>query len=278
MKKCILFTLAVLALAACRYEWPMVVGSGVEVTETTTLTDFTKIAVYDDFTVNIVPGNAASATITADDNIIDYIGITRQAETLKFFLQNGVSYTGLSILQVELTVPELRSITLYDTSQATIDGFVSDERFELLLHGGGHANFTDVSAGDIKIRAGSSSEVNFDGVKGADVEIDLSTSSKIYGSLTASGSVAIDMSSSSEVNIEGTGGILDIKTTGSSQADLAGFTVTDVFAEARNSSRIKVNMNGTLHCELVDDSILDYTGKAIMGELSVSASSRLREF
>lgn len=270
---------AISILTACRFDWPSAEGSGVVVTHTVSITGFSKVQVHDGFTVTITKGDANSVAVTADDNIMNYIGITKEADTLVIFLQNGLSYSSLSSLQAELVVPALSLVDINDSSKVTVSGFSSDARLEANVSESGHAEISNTASGDIVLKASNNGEIVLDQVSARDMGIELSGNSVLRGSVTSSGSVSMNLSTYGEVNIEGSGGVLDIETTGNSLADLAGFTVTNVFALARHGSRVKVSMDGVLNCTLKDDATLDYTGVVELGEqVDVSSDSRLREF
>ena len=69
-----------------------IVGSGTLDTEKMTFTDFTIVEVGWGFDVDIDQSDSYSISITADDNIFDYIETSKTGNTLKIGLKLGYIY------------------------------------------------------------------------------------------------------------------------------------------------------------------------------------------
>ena len=278
MTRALLSLALISVLAACGCPWATVLGSGTVVTETTVIPDFSKVEIQDGFSAEIVYGQSYQITVTADDNILDYVGITRRTDTLVFFLQEGLSYAGLSSLHAVIEIPQLSGVRLSGASRATIEGFSSLSRLLVDVYGASSVMMTAVSTGDIDVSVHGASEVALANVSCSDVDIMLSSGSVLDGSVTASGRISVDVSTASELNLSGSGGDLSLEASGASNVDLGDFEVIDADVEAHSASTVTVKMDGTLDCDLTGASTLYYAGRVVMGQVSVSDSSNLREW
>jgi hypothetical protein len=112
-----------------------VVGSGNLRTQQETLSDFTIVDVGSGFKVNLTQASSYSVSITADDNIFDYIQVTKTSDTLSIRLESGVSFQ-TSTLKAEITMPDLEQLQFSGGVTGTATGFVMSHDFKAELSGG----------------------------------------------------------------------------------------------------------------------------------------------
>jgi predicted nucleic acid-binding Zn ribbon protein len=166
-----------------------VVGSGNLRTQEEAFSDFMIVDVGSGFKVNITQASSYSVSITADDNLFDYIQVTKTSNTLTIRLESGVSFQ-TSTLKAEITMPDLDQVQFSGGVTGTATGFVMSHDFKAELSGGsiltmdGEANnltaecsggsrlelseFTVTNA-SINFSGGSQGTINLNGVLDADL-------------------------------------------------------------------------------------------------------------
>jgi len=166
-----------------------VVGSRSLDTETMDFTGFTTVKVGGGFEVEIDQSDSYSISITADDNMFDYITVSQTGETLIIGLEWSHTYYDVS-LRARIAMPELYELEFSGGTQGNATGFASMHDFILTLSGGsrismeGAANVLTVSGSGgshltlsdfpvhnatVNLSGGSSATVNLDGSLEGDV-------------------------------------------------------------------------------------------------------------
>lgn len=112
-----------------------VIGSGNARTQTETVSDFTTVGVGNGFKVQLTQASDYKVIITADDNLFNYIQVTKTGSTLTIRLTPGFSYQS-STLKAEITMPDLQELQLSGGANGTAEGFVSSHDFHVELSGG----------------------------------------------------------------------------------------------------------------------------------------------
>ncbi len=196
------------------FPFSQVIGSGNLHTQEETLSDFAIVDVGSGFKVDITQASSYRITITADDNLFDYIQVTKTGNTLTIRLEPGVSYQ-TSTLKAEIAMPDLEELQFSGGVNGTATGFVLSHDFRAELSGGsilrmdGEAdNLAAACSGgsrlelsefvvanaDIEFSGGSQGTINLDGILNAD----LSGGSRLFyignptlGDISTSGGSAI---------------------------------------------------------------------------------------
>jgi hypothetical protein len=190
-----------------------IVGSGNLVTQQKDISGFSAIQVSSGFKVEISKSSFFSISITADDNIIDYIQVSKTGNTLHVGLQMG-SYQSTT-LQVEIELPELNSLELSGGSSGTAEMFSSSEPFVVELSGASRLEMQDINVGDFEVELSGASRLTAEGsgndllsiVSGAS-NLDLTSFPVTNSNLSLSGA------SKATINLDGT---LDASVSGASK-------------------------------------------------------------
>jgi len=127
--------IAAVAIALVAFSWPgfqflpigRVTGSGNLVTRNMDFDDFTAIEVTDAFEVDIAQSNSYGVSITADDNVFDYIQVAKTDERLTIGLAPGNDYGSLT-LRAKVTMPELYELVLSGATRGTFKEYSSTIR------------------------------------------------------------------------------------------------------------------------------------------------------
>ncbi len=252
MKKAIVAVLVVVLLTSgllmgCG---AFVTGSGNLETETFDFSDFTKVEAHDGFQLELTKSSAYSIEITTDDNVQEYLEVTKSGDTLRIRLTGFRGYSSVT-LEAKITMPDLYGINLSGGSQADITGFSSSHDFSAQLSGGSRIT-GDITAGD--------------------ADFDLSGGSRVTGNLIV-GDADFDLSGGSQVNLEGTADDLNIDSSGGSQSDLEDFSVDNADINISGGGRATVNVSGTLDINLSGGSRVLYIGEPTLGDIDLSGDS-----
>ena len=230
----------------------VVKGSGNLDTQEFNFSDFTHVEVGSAFEVEIVQSDSYSVSVTADDNLFDYILVSKQGTTLKIRLKTA-QYIATTT-RAEISMPQLHSLELSGATHSTVSGFSSTESLDVELSGASSLDLAEMSAGD--------------------VEFDVSGASKVTGDIKAS-DVKFDLSGASTAQLEGSASDLVIKASGASRVELAGFAVNNADINFSGASTGTVNLDGRLDADLSGASKLSYIGEPTMGTINTSGGSTL---
>jgi len=213
-----------------------VVGSGNLVTQEFDLNDFTTVNVGSGFEVEITQSSSFSISITADDNMFDYIEVFKTSEKLTIRLKWGYSYESAKARDrpTKITMPELYELELSGGTHGTIQGFSSSHEFVLELSGG----------------------------------------SSLIGDFTTSGDAQFTLSGGSHlIELEGAANDLHVSASSGSHLELSDFHVNDANVNLSGGSHATINLEGRLDADLSGGSHLEYIGNPTMGDIQTSGGS-----
>jgi hypothetical protein len=232
-----------------------VVGSGRVISKELQFTDFRIIHVDSAFQVEIKYSASYSVSVTMDDNLFDYLMITREGDVLRIGLKTGYSYHELSRARAEIQLPDLYELQLDGSARGTIQGFNSSHKFMLHLSGASSAEISDTYAGD--------------------VEIEISAAGKLSGSITANGEARFTLSAASTVILGGKANSLLIDGSGASHLELSDFAVHDARVNLSGASQATISLDGRLDADLSGTSTLLYIGNPTLGDINVTGGSTI---
>ncbi|UCE16155.1 MAG: DUF2807 domain-containing protein [Candidatus Bathyarchaeota archaeon] len=230
---------AVLAVTLLGFWQPFgqIVGSENLVVEEKDFSDFTIVEVGSGFEVEITQSSSYSINITADDNVLDYIEVSKSGNTLTIRLKWGYSYQSVT-LRAEVTIPELYELQFSGGTHGTVEGFISSHEFVLGLSGGSHLSGNFTTSGDAQFL--------------------LSGGSHLTG-------------------LDGTANDLNISASGGSGLVLSDFPVHDATINLSGGSSATINLDGRLDADLSGGSSLGYIGNPTMGDIDTSGSSTIEK-
>jgi len=231
----------------------VVKGSGNLDTQEFNFSDFARVEVGYAFEVEITQSSSYSVSITADDNLFDYILVSKQGTTLKIRLEPALYYA-FTKLQAKITMPQLYGLTLSGATRGTVSGFSSTDNIDIGVSGASSLNLVEMSVGD--------------------VEFDISGASRVTGDITA-GDAEFDVSGASTVQLEGSANDIVVDASGASHVKLAAFPVSNADVTLSGASSGTVNLDGRLDADLSGASKLLYIGEPTMGTINTSGASTL---
>jgi hypothetical protein len=242
--------LVVLLVPGC---FGIITGSGNLETQEFDYSDFTRVEVGYALEVEVIQSSSFSISITADDNIFDYMDVSKSGETLKIRLKSGYSYISYTAI-AEITMPELYRLDFSGATHGSVQGFSSSHDFGLALSGASSLDIADMAAGGI--------------------EFEVSGASHLTGSITAD-DAEFDISGASSVTLSGSANDLDANVSGASRLEIEDFPVHSADVNLSGASSGTINLDGTLDANLSGASHLYYIGEPTLGSLDTSGGSSI---
>jgi len=237
MKKAIIIIAIVAAVAVtCTVlilrGWPGgLIGSGNLETEEYAFTNFTEVEISSAFEFEIEQSGSYNISVTADDNVIDYVQVSQVGQTLKIRL-GRVIWLGPVTLRASVTMPQLHGLTASGASHGTISDFSSTEDLDITVSGAsrvtgditaGNAEFDisgastiqlEGSANDMVATASGASSFNLDDFTVNNADVNFSGASS--GTINLDGRLDADLSGASKLWYIGEPTMGDINTSGAS--------------------------------------------------------------
>jgi hypothetical protein len=269
--------------------------SGVLTTRDFDFTDFTSVEVGSAFTVDISPSDAPSAysvKVTTQEGLFKQVRVVKTGDLLKINLDWPGVFFGTRILQVRITMPELRSLALSGATKGTVNGFRSVVDLDSRISGASTLDL-NVEAGDFTGEISGASHLT-GRIKSASADIELSGASSLAGDVEtgdfvcqASGasdftgsvkasSTTVRLAGASEIQFTGSGGDLKLNGSGASDAKLAGFSVHNADIGLSGASHADVDAGGRLEVSLSGASKLKYGGTPTLGNrMDITGGSTL---
>jgi len=174
--KGILLTLGFMLLAVPLLAGCALIGGNV-VTREEAFTGFDKVDVSHAFQVDISQGDTFSVVIRIDDNLVQYLEVVKEGNTLKIGLKPGWEPIQPRTEEAKITMPELTGLILSGACRGTITGFKSAEDLSLSVSGASSLQ-GDIEAGDASFSASGSSKLTLNG-SAQDVMIEALGSSEV---------------------------------------------------------------------------------------------------
>jgi hypothetical protein len=228
-------------------------GSGKIQTKTYEFVGFTRITINHAFKFDITRSDNYSISITADDNLFQFLSINQYNDTLVIDLDP--TYTYLNTTETgKISLPALNSLSLSGASQANVGGFNSTHPAGFNLSGASVLAISDLESGD--------------------TTFDVSGAGRVSGKANL-GNVKFTLSGAGNVTLEGAAPSESIEASGGSQIALSGFPVTSASVVLSGGSIANINVSGKLDVDISGGSQLDYTGEPGLGKVSVSGGATL---
>ncbi len=214
MKKLFYFSLFVfISLVSCQ-EDDMIFGSGRAVSESRTVSDFSKVKSEGVFEVTITQGPIQSLEITADDNIIGRVKTTVINDELRLYLKND-GYNRVT-LKAKITVPRLTGLSNSGTGSMDVKGFSESGQFKVVNSGTGNIKI-DGSANSLSVYNEGTGRFRGFGfmVKNGEVKnlgsgnVEVNCSESLNVKIEGSGNVSYKGNPTVQVDIEGSGNVIN---------------------------------------------------------------------
>ncbi len=190
-----------------------VTGSGQVVSRDIPVASFSKLEVSSAFVVAVSFGSSETATVRADDNVIDDLGVEVSGDTLHVAVRSGVSVRNVT-LEADVTARSLDEIEGSGAARITLGEPLSGEQLDLTLSGASTVT-GELTASHAKVELSGAASADLAGsVSG--LEVTTSGASRLSGPDLAVGELTIDLSGASQAAVTVTGSISAVATGASS--------------------------------------------------------------
>jgi hypothetical protein len=233
MAMAVALSFAALACTGSIPSAPGITGSGTLTTIQSDLVDFDQLVVGFAFEATIRQGEAYSVVLTVDDNLADFVQVTKRGQTLEIGLDpDRAMNVRNATLRAEVTMPALTAVEASGASHLVFSGFAARD---------------DLSA----TATGASS---------------------IRGEVLA-GKATLEASGGSQITLQGEATDLVLDLSGASTADLEGFPADNIDATLGGASHAVVYASEHLDVEASGASRLTYVGTPTLGRVQTSGAS-----
>jgi hypothetical protein len=137
------------------------VGSGNLDTEQYGFTNFTEVEIGSAFEFEIKQSGSYSINVTADDNVMDYVQVSQDGQTLTIRLRRFISI-GPVTLRASVTMPQLHGLTASGASRGTVSDFSSTEDLDITVSGASKVT-GDIIAGNVEFGISGASTIQLEG-------------------------------------------------------------------------------------------------------------------
>ena len=177
-------------------------GSGDLETCVLGFSDFNRVEAGPAFRIEIARSDSYSVSITADDNLIDEIEVSRSGEALVIGLTPGGHE--FTTLRAEITMPELYGLELDAATTCTVAGFDSTHDFDTTLTAASTVT-GDMTVGDAYFNISAASRVELSGAaRDIVVEACAASTADLAGFPVNNADVTLTGASQGIVNVDGT--------------------------------------------------------------------------
>jgi hypothetical protein len=249
--------LLLVPLAACGGSAPGagdVVGSSAQVTKTYDYSGFTAVQADQKFSVNVQQGKSFAVSVTVNDNLVQYLQVKVQGDTLHIGLDPGKSYR-LADLTAEVTMPDVTAVTVNGAADAFVKGFTSGK--------------------SLTFKVGGAGKLSVSGLKAEAASFDVSGGSDIGGDLELTGDLAVTASGAAQGFITGSGRNVTLVASGAAVISLKRFTAHDADVSLSGASQAGVRATGTIDVQASEASTFIYYGPAKLGKTDVNGASQV---
>ena len=127
------------ALASCQINLgKRVSGNGNRKTETRPLSGFTDISSSGSFHIVLKPGSSFGVSITADENLMQYIETEQDGQKLSIGVKDDVNLIGDDAVEMVITMPRLHEVSLRGSGEIKSNGvFAGNEPVMVSVSGSG---------------------------------------------------------------------------------------------------------------------------------------------
>jgi hypothetical protein len=193
-------------------------GSGVIVSDTRKLSDFTSVRIDYPVELTVKQGSSASMTIEGEDNVLPQLA-TRVSGSTLYIENNQTDWTKrvnpTRPVKISMTVKDLQSVDFPSAGSLNVGTFQTDS-LDISISGAGSVDLTDLTAKSLTINLSGAGNINASGTVD-NLNVDISgfgnfgggklASQSVHVGLSGAGNATVWAKSDLNVNISGAGSV-----------------------------------------------------------------------
>ena len=169
--------MALMAMGACDSSTAeMLTGSGDLVTREESVSNFSRVQAGHSFQIEIARSAAYSVVVTADNNIIDRVEVSKNGDRLVLDLEGGLNVRNAT-LRATITMPQLTGLDISGASRVEVTDFRSSDDLVVALSGVSRLD-GDIGAGDVSFTLSGASRLELEG-SAKDIRLDVGGASNV---------------------------------------------------------------------------------------------------
>jgi RNA polymerase sigma factor (sigma-70 family) len=249
-------------------------GSGKLVTRQFKLAGFTSVDVRQVFDVEVTRGETFSVSVTADDNLFDYVKAAKEGEALQLSLDTAHRSLQNGTFKAAVTMPDLRKVSLGGACKMTLKGFTAGKDFGATVSGASTLG-GEIKAARVDLHAVGASTVRLRGAATSAKLEAVGASHLQLADLTLDGADRVDLHAigASTVRLRGAARAAKLEAEGACHLQLADLTVDRADVRLTGASGAKVRVKSKLDYRLSGASHLSYAGDPTVGRKEVTGAS-----
>lgn len=240
-----------------------VTGSGEIVSREVTISDFSQIKASR--AVNLIVENRSgnTALIKADDNIMPYVIVRVEGETLVVGIDNDIK--SLNDISVTISVPNggaISAISASSASRVVVETPIKSPKLTLDASSAAKIDITKSDVGTCTVDISSAAKVA-GAIKADKCAIDMSSASNAELALLAV-ECSVTASSAANADLSGEAGDIEIGTSSAAKVDALALNARNAVADASSGSSIKITCSKSIDARASSGGSVKYAAK---GEL-----------
>jgi len=211
----LLFTALAVLAGSCDSPWGCIQGNNRIATENRSTGNFSSVASYGNYVVNVYHGDRTSLSVTADENLLSYIKTSIQGNTLIIETRNDRCLRSAEPVTIDLTTPQVDRLKLAGSGLINANNLSNDE-VDLSLSGSGTISCRRLTVDYLRADISGSGLINLSGIanttdflvsgSGQIKAIDLE-SLRCYATISGSGNIYTSAEELIDVSISGSGNL-----------------------------------------------------------------------
>ena len=268
--------IANLLLSSCLLE-KTIVGNEKIINTTYDYSDFNTLELSNSFNIKIIQSTSEKIIVKCDENIIEFLDISQDKNTLKIKLISGYNYRNID-LTAEVYVNELEDINSSGACKVLMNEFKT-ENLNFDLSGAtkktGNLNISK----DLNIESSGASKIELT-VEVENVNFDFTGATKFSSeNLNVHNLLNIESSGASKINIKGEAKSANLNFSGASKIAAENFIISEnINIKSSGASQISITANKNITIDLSGASKCNLYGKGVISKQSSSGASKINKY
>ncbi len=208
----IVSVIAIIAASGMSFIPGTVIGSGHPVTQQENFTGFNAVTVTSGFRFTITHSSSYSINVTIDDNLVQYLQVSKNGDSLSVGLKSGYAYIS-GAPKVVISMPDITQLSLSGGSSGTMNGFTVSHGFAVTASGGSGLSSSG-SASNLTLEASGGSRLDLSSFSVTNASVNLSGGSQ--ATIRLNGGLDANLSGGSQLYYLGSPTLGNINVSGGS--------------------------------------------------------------